>query len=287
MSLLKLPQIKADHRLANANFDLRPSALERWEPAIRAASDSETSISIYDAIGADPWTGEGVTAKLVAGVLRKVGSRDVTVNVNSPGGDFFEGVAIYNLLREHQGKVTVKVMGLAASAASVIAMAGDEIQMGEGSFLMIHNAWAVAMGNRNDMRATADILEPFDAAMASLYAERTGMSLTEVTQMMDRETWINSDQAIDLGFANGMIDAIELKKDEDYDRKGGKKAMALVEAAMAKAGYSRSQRRETFKSLFDGTPSAASKPAMPSAGDQDADASEALHSLISALKGKS
>lgn len=158
MSLRNLPEIRADHRLGAAQFDLRPDAIERWQPDVRAASEGDATISIYDAIG-DNWDGTGVTAKRIGAALRNIGARDVTVNVNSPGGDFFEGVAIYNLLREHQGKVTVRVMGLAASAASVIAMAGDEILMGDGSFLMIHNAWAVAIGNRHDM-ADAAALAP-------------------------------------------------------------------------------------------------------------------------------
>ncbi|WP_034085582.1 head maturation protease, ClpP-related, partial [Pseudomonas aeruginosa] len=111
----------------------------------------------------------------IAGALRAIGGDvDVTVNINSPGGDVFEGLAIYNLLREHKGKVTVNIIGLAASAASFIAMAGDEIRIGRAAFLMIHNAWLIAMGNRNDLREIADWLEPFDMTLADIYAQRTG-----------------------------------------------------------------------------------------------------------------
>ncbi|HEC0958195.1 TPA: Clp protease ClpP, partial [Klebsiella pneumoniae] len=147
----------AERRLGAAQFDMRPDALERWEPEVRAAGNDANSISIYDSIG-ENWEGTGVTAKRISAALRAIGDKDVVVNINSPGGDFFEGVAIYNLLREHPGRVTVQVMGLAASAASVIAMAGDEILMGDGSFLMIHNAWAVAIGNRHDMADAAKLL---------------------------------------------------------------------------------------------------------------------------------
>ena len=199
MSLRKLPEIRADYRLGAAQFDLRPDALEKWEPAVRAASEGEASISIYDSIG-ENWDGTGITAKRVSGILRAMGEKDVTVNVNSPGGDFFEGVAIYNLLREHKAKVTVRVMGLAASAASVIVMAGDEILMGDGAFLMIHNAWAVAIGNRHDMADAAKRLEPFDAAMASVYANRSGITVAKAARMMDDETWIGAAQAIEDGF---------------------------------------------------------------------------------------
>jgi ATP-dependent Clp protease protease subunit len=280
MSLLQLPEIRADHRLNSAQFDLRPDALERWEPEVRAANDSSASISIYDTIG-DNWEGTGVTATRISAALRSIGANQaVTVNLNSPGGDFFEGVAIFNLLRQHQAKVTVQILGLAASAASVIAMAGDEILMGEGSFLMIHNAWTVAIGNRHDLAQAAQTLEPFDAAMANLYAKRTGISQDAAATLMDRETWIGSDQAVADGFATGLIDGSQI--DKNTSASGNKRALALIEASMAKAGYSRSQRRDAFKALFTGTPCAAGNPAMPSAGE---DVAASLQNLLNAIQG--
>ncbi len=280
MSLIKLPEIRADARIGAAQFDMRPDALERWEPGVCAAIEGENSISIYDQIG-ESWDGGGMTAKRMAAILRSIGAKDVTVNVNSPGGDFFEGVAIYNLLRQHPAKVTVNVMGLAASAASVIAMAGDEINMGDGSFLMIHNAWAVAVGNRHDMRAAAEQLAPFDAAMADVYAARTGMEPKATAKLMDAETWIGAPQAIADGFATGMIDRNEIT--QDTKAHSSKKAVALVESSMARAGHSRSVRRDALKSLFSGTPGAAGNEAKPSAGIEEAAAS--LQSLIQIMKG--
>lgn len=279
MSLKKLPEIRADHRLANAGFDLRPDAVDRWEPAVCAkASDSaEASISIYDSIG-ENWEGTGITSKRISAALRSIGAKDVVVNINSPGGDFFEGMAIYNLLREHQGKVTVRVLGVAASVASVIAMAGDEILIGDGAFFMIHNAWAVAVGNRHDMMDSAKLLEPFDAAMAALYAHQTGMSTAEAAAMMDRETWIGAQQAVDDGFATGLLPSSEITKSTQASAKS--KPLALIEASMAKAGFSRNSRRDTFKALFPGTPSAAEK-ATPSAGPEVA---ASLQSLITAMR---
>ncbi|WP_321943030.1 head maturation protease, ClpP-related [Paraburkholderia tropica] len=280
MSLLKLPEIRADHRLNTAQYDLRPDALERWEPGTRAAAtDDAASISIYDSIG-DNWEGTGVTSKRISAALRTIGARDLTVNVNSPGGDFFEGVAIYNLLREHKAKVTINVMGLAASAASVIAMAGDEILMGEGSFLMIHNAWTVAIGNRHDLAQAAQTLEPFDTAMASLYAKRAGISQADAVALMDKETWIGAEQAVADGFATGLLDSAQVAKDTNAS--GGRKALALIEASMARAGYSRGARRDALKALFDGTPGAAAENAKPGAGD---DVAASLQNLINALQG--
>lgn len=280
MSLKKLPEIRADHRLSKAGFDLRPDAVDRWEPEVQAsASDSETSISIYDSIG-ENWEGTGVTAKRIGGALRAIGERDVVVNLNSPGGDFFEGMAIYNLLREHKAKVTIRVLGVAASVSSVIAMAGDEILMGDGSFLMIHNAWAVAVGNRHDMADTAAVLAPFDAAMAALYAHRTGMSEAEAALLMDRETWIGAQQAVDDGFATGLLPSSEITRAAQAS--GARKPMALIEASMAKAGYSRTARRDAFKALFStGMPGAAGDTATPRAGPEVA---ASLQSLLDAMR---
>ena len=277
MSLLKLPEIRADAGLMGAHFDMRTDAVERWQPEVRAA-DTDAHISIYEPIGAE-WDGSGVTARRIGAALRSIGPRDVTVSINSPGGDFFEGVAIYNLLREHPARVTVRVVGLAASAASVIAMAGDDILIGDGAFFMVHNAWAVAVGNRHDMQAAAGLLEPFDAAMADLYAKRTGMKLEEVVKLMDAETWLGAKAALQDGFATGMLDDQQIT----HDTQAGThtKPLALIEASMAKAGYSRSARRDVLKAMFQGTPGATHS-AMPSAGNQDA---AQLQSLIDTLKG--
>ncbi len=112
--------------------EISVTALSKWNPDVRSASaddESDNTISILDQIGEDWWTGGGVTAKRVGAALRQIGKKDVVVTINSPGGDYFEGLAIYNQLREHPAKVTVKILGIAASAASVIAMAGDEVQI--------------------------------------------------------------------------------------------------------------------------------------------------------------
>lgn len=281
MSHIKLPEIKADHRLSG-QFEMPEDALERWNPEIRAAKDDvDTSISVYGAIG-DTWDGNGVTARRVSAALRAIGERDVVVNVNSPGGDFFEGVAIYNLLREHKAKVTVNVLGLAASAGSIIAMAGDEIRMGEGTHLMIHNAWAVVVGNRHDLADSAEVMATFDSSMASLYAARTGLAAATVSDMMDKETWLTPADAIRDGFATGMLSASDIKTDSKAS--GQQRAKALVDVAMAKAGHSRSARKDIFKNLFTGTPSAAGQTAMPGAGTDEMAA--LLQSTINTLKGQ-
>ena len=277
MSLLKLPKIKGE-RIGSVQFDARPDALKRWEPSIQAAIDGEASIGIYEQIG-ESWDGSGMTAKRMSAILRGIGaSRDITVNLNSPGGDFFEGVAIYNLLRQHQAKVTVNVIGLAASAASIIAMAGDDINMGEGSFLMIHNAWCMAIGNRHDMQAAAEQLAPFDNAMAEVYAARAGITVKAAAKLMDAESWIGATQAIEQGFATGMMDTATIT--DDTKASASTKYLAMVDTALAKAGHPRSERREALKTLFSGTPSAAESPT-PSAGFE---AAKSLQSLIDTIR---
>lgn len=185
-------------------------AIDRWNPGVRAASEAAASISIYEVIGEDPWTGGGVTVKRIDAALRSIGDQPVTVNVNSPGGDVFEGIAIYNRLRDHSKPVTVKVMGLAASAASIIAMAGDTIQIGAASFLMIHNAWVLAIGNRHDLRDVATFLEPFDRALADVYVARSGQELAAVQAAMDAETWLSGSQAVEQGYADALLPADEI-----------------------------------------------------------------------------
>src|SRR5690625_4462525 len=206
--------------------------------------------------------------------------RDVVVNINSPGGDFFEGVAIYNMLREHPHKVTVQVMGLAASAASVIAMAGDEILVGDGSFLMIHNTWVLAIGNRHDMAEAAELLEQFDMAMADVYSDRTGQDKNDIIRMMDKETWINASKAVEEGFATGYLDSNLIA--DDVSAEADVKYLAVVETAMAKAGHTRSERREILKGLFSSKPGAAEDDAMPRASD-----SSELVELVDLIRGLS
>lgn len=264
MSLRKLPEIHADGNRGALRFNVRPDALQQWDPGVHAADGDAASISIYDVIGED-FDGSGVTAKRIGAALRNIGARDVVVNINSPGGDFFEGVAIYNQLRAHPARVTVQVMGIAASAASVIAMAGDDIRMGDGAFLMIHNAWAIALGNRHDLADAAERLAPFDAAMASVYAARSGMSVENVAALMDKETWLSASQAVADGFATGLLDAGHVVED-DASSMSARRALAMIETAMAQTGYSRSARRDVLKSVFSGTPCAA-EPTTPCAGD--------------------
>lgn len=160
---------------------------------------------IYSDIG-ENWMGDGVTAQSVKSQLDGF-SGDVDVRINSGGGDVFDGFAIYNLLAQYDGKVTVKIDGLAASAASVIAMAGDEIVMAENSLMMIHDPWTLALGSAVDMRQTADLLDKIKGSIVTTYKNKTGIDDAELSEMMAAETWLSAEESISKGFATATAES--------------------------------------------------------------------------------
>lgn len=250
MSLRRLPSVPYGRPHDGIRSHVSMAAFDRWDASVHASTAGEDrTISMYDVIGQDYWTGEGVTAKRIAAALRTMGNGPVTVNVNSPGGDMFEGLAIYSLLREHEGEVTVKVLGLAASAASVIAMAGDTVQIARSGFLMIHNAWLMAVGNRHDLRDVADMLEPFDAAMADIYAARTGADAKAIAKLMDKETWLGGSAAIDQGFADELLASDQVDRDSASAKAG---AARRLEAALRASGLPKSEAMRLISEFKSG-----------------------------------
>lgn len=250
----------------------KPDVFDEWgkdAAGIRALSQDDATITIFDIIGEDYWSGGGVTAKKVAAQLRAIGDRPITVQVNSPGGDMFEGIAIYNVLREHARPITMQIMGMAASAASIIAMAGDTIEIGAASFMMIHNCWVLAMGNRNDMRELADWLEPFDQAMVSLYEQRTSGDAKQIATWMDRETYMSGSQAIERGFADSLLPADAMKVDPEAQASDrAHNDLRALELTLVQGGATRTQARERINKI-KGTPGAACDEATPGAGSTD------------------
>lgn len=264
MTIRKMPEAKTFQRPQNFQWDAPSDVLSKWsEKPLAAVADDENTVTIYDVIGEDMWTGGGFTAKRMSAALRAIGKNDVTVKVNSPGGDMFEGIAIYNLLREHPAKVTIDVMGWAASAASILAMAGDEIRMGLGTFMMVHNAWGVVVGNRHDMRDAAKLFDGFDAAIADIYEARTGMKRSAIEKLMDAETFMGPSQAVENGFADIVMDDLTADSGEAKNMDRGLMARRQTEAALARAGFSRNMRSEMLSELVNpaardaGRPSAA------------------------------
>lgn len=170
-------------------------------------------LRIYGEIGWEIVTGDIVKA------IQSVGDVDeIAVYVNSPGGFLYDGVTIYNELKNHPASVTVYVYGLAASAASLVAMAGDRIVMGEGSLLMIHNAAGLTMGNAKDHEDVAKSLRKIDNEIARIYARRSGMGVREVKKLMDEETEFSPEEAVEAGFADEVMED-DNEEGEDNDMK--------------------------------------------------------------------
>lgn len=190
---------------------------------VNAKADGEVEISMLDVIGEDWWTGGGITAKSVKARLdANPNAKVIRVLLNSPGGDVFEGLAIRSLLKRSGARVEVEVLGWAASAASVIAMAGDTIAMHEGSMMMVHKAWTIAIGDDSDMRATADFLGKINDSIVDIYERRTGRARDEVVEMVAAETWMTAHDAVEQKFADSVIVG------EDKPAKGKTKARAAV-----------------------------------------------------------
>lgn len=173
---------------------------------IQAAAGDSLDIEIYDVVW--PWEPK----RLMAQLRESSKAKTINVRINSPGGDFFGGVAIYNALVRHSARVLVDVDGLAASVASVIAMAGDEVRMGRGTFLMIHDPWVGMIGNSAELRETAALLDKIAEGIAEIYAERTGKTERELLDLMREETWFNAVEAVEAGFAD---QATEEEAEED------------------------------------------------------------------------
>lgn len=264
----------------------KPAVLDRWAEdaaGVRAVAGGDNVITMFDVIGEDFWSGGGITAKAVTAQLRAIGDRPVEVQINSPGGDMFEGIAIYNVLREHPQPVTVKIMGMAASAASVIAMAGDTVEIGTASFVMIHNCWVMAVGNRHDMAETAAWLAPFDSAMADVYAARTGQDAKACAGWMDAETFMSGSQAIERGFADKTLAADQIKTDEAA--KAADRAhndLRAMELKLVSAGMTRTEARAKIAKI-KGTPGAALDP-VGTPGAADPELAGLLAGLLSTIR---
>lgn len=188
-----------------------------------ATTDAPETLSIYDEIGF--W---GVQAKDFMTSLGKVQSKELNVEINSPGGDVFAALAMFNGLKASGKTITVTVMGVAASAASLIAMAGDKIVMPKNTFMMIHNPWSFAQGNADELRETADTLDKIGGSLKATYAARTGMDDAELDALLATDTWMTADEALAKGFATEVVDAITANAKFDMARAELPEAVAAL-----------------------------------------------------------
>lgn len=167
-------------------------------------SDDERTLYLHGVISEETWWGDEVTPRLFKDELL-AGSGNITVWINSPGGDVFAAAQIYNMLMDYTGKVTVKIDGLAASAASVIAMAGGDVYMSPVSMLMIHNPSTIAIGDSEEMLRAKALLDEVKESIINAYELKSGLSRTKLSHLMDAETWMNANKAIELGFADKVM----------------------------------------------------------------------------------
>lgn len=179
--------------------------------------ESTRTLFLNGEISDETWYGDEVTPQLFKDELN-ADSGDITVWINSPGGDVFAAAQIYNMLRDYKGHVTVKIDGLAASAASVIAVAGDTVLVSPVAMMMIHNPATLAMGNTKDMEAAIAMLNEVKESILNAYVDKTGLSRNKLSKMMDDETWFNAKKAVELGFADKVLFATEEKKKPEEDQ---------------------------------------------------------------------
>ena len=174
--------------------------------SIKAKANDTAEISIYDEIG-----GWGISAQQFAKDFKALGNnlKQINLHIHSPGGDVFDGIAIYNLLKNHPANKTVTIDGLAASMASVIAMAGTEIIMPENAMMMIHKPWGVQGGDADDMRKYADLLDKVEDTLIPAYAAKTGKSAEELAEMLAAETWLNGKECVEHGFADKLAEPVK------------------------------------------------------------------------------
>lgn len=224
---------------------------------IQAKGDDIAEISIFGDIGSS-WWGDSVTAADFKKDFDEIKGRSkINILINSPGGDVFDGIAIHNIIATERAKVSVEVLGLAASAASIIALAGSSLSIDAGGFFMIHNVWTFAMGDADDLRKQADDLDKISGELVNIYEAHSNLSAEEIQEFMDAETWFTAAEAIEHGFADEQVEheaaAASLSIDPKYayqhvpDRFRGSaegntkppETVRELEAILRDAGYSR------------------------------------------------
>lgn len=231
-----------------ARIAAKHSALAGSRPLLVNKDDGRAELYVYDQIGAD-WWAEGITAKSVQEALATAKGKALDVFINSPGGDIFEAKAILAQLERHDGEITMHIDGIAASAATFIAMAGDKIITHPAATWMIHEVHAFAGGNAGDFRALAETLDKENRTFAETYAKRTKQSVEDVLAWMNVETWMTAKEAKERGFTDEISD--------DEDESSAKAQAALkspkdTERFLRDAGLSRSQAKALLALGYDG-----------------------------------
>lgn len=194
-------------------------AVKKYYSINNQAGSETAEIFIYEQIGEDWWTGEGVTAKNFCKEVAALKVANIDLHINSPGGSVFDGQAIYNALKRHPANVTTYIDGLAASIASVIALAGNKVVMAANSLFMIHNPWGVTQGTSDEMRKYADVLDKVRDTIVTVYREKCGLPDAEIIAAMDSETWMSADEAVAFGFVDEISQEMKMAALATFDFK--------------------------------------------------------------------
>jgi ATP-dependent Clp endopeptidase proteolytic subunit ClpP len=232
---------------------------------IKSKAD-KAEIWLYELIGLDFWTGDGITAKSFQKELSEIKASAIDLHINSPGGDVFDGIAIYNLLKQHPAKITTYIDGFAGSISSVIALAGNPVYMAENAKYIIHNPSGVTMGTAVDHRKTADILDGIRDSMTKTYTSKTGKSADEINALLDAESWLSAEQALEIGFIDEITGKIDLTAcvkfipamvkagfkniPRNIDAKREPPSGKETERALREVGWSRSQAKAIMAKGF-------------------------------------
>lgn len=227
-----------------------------WNWVKNEGDSQERTLFLNGEISDETWYGDEVTPQLFKDELN-AGKGNITVWINSPGGDVFAAAQIYNMLRDYKGAVTVKIDGLAASAASVIAMAGDEVLVSPVAMMMIHNPATIAMGNAKEMERAIGMLNEVKESILNAYETKTGLNRVKLSHMMDEETWFNAKKAVELGFADKILfsdtepegDGDTVLTDEGEKTETGMKDMKVPESML----YSQKSVSDSFLSKVTDT----------------------------------
>lgn len=262
----------------------------KWSNSV---SSNNQELILDGPIASETWWGDEVTPDLFRDELKQHAG-DLTVVINSPGGDVFAGLAIYNALVNHNGNVTVRVDGLAASIASVIAMAGDKIIMSPGSMIMIHRPSVYAAGTVDDMEKAKDVLMKIEEGITPIYAKRTGLSDEKIAELLEAETWMLADKAVELGFADEVSEAPEKQKQDEgvqnamgmnfafsmsaVKQADAKPMQSLVEQIKAKAEAEAAKATEPAEETTTEPETKADEPAAPEAAPEAEPTDEAEQS---------
>ena len=185
---------------------------EKWYN-IQNKAGKPADVYIFDEIGT-----YGITAQEFITDIKDLKDTPINLRINSLGGDVFDGMAMYNVIKRREAKTTVYIEGIAASIATIISLGADEVVMAENSLFMIHNAWGGTMGEAKDMRKTADTLEKITGELTDIYRKKTGLSYDALAEMMDEETWLNANEALEMGFIDTISDSIKVAAKYDVSK---------------------------------------------------------------------